>query len=81
MITFTGSLSVGESIRSQAGLKKVTLELGSNSAVIVDKDKDIESVVPRIVKGAFSYQGQVFISIQRVFVHESIYNLFVELLG
>jgi acyl-CoA reductase-like NAD-dependent aldehyde dehydrogenase len=80
MITFTGSPSVGESIRSQAGLKKVTLELGSNSAVIVDADTDIEWIVPRIVNGAFSYQGQVCISIQRVFVHESIYNPFVEML-
>lgn len=80
MITFTGSPSVGESIRSQAGLKKVTLELGSNSAVIVDKDTDIESIIPRIVNGAFSYQGQVCISIQRVFVHETIYNLFVDML-
>ncbi|WP_335871696.1 aldehyde dehydrogenase family protein [Bacillus sp. 2205SS5-2] len=78
MITFTGSPSVGKMIRQNAGLKKVTLELGSNSAVIVDKDTNLAEHMPRIVKGAFAYQGQVCISVQRIFVEETIYEEFVE---
>ncbi|WML60068.1 aldehyde dehydrogenase family protein [Neobacillus sp. PS2-9] len=78
MITFTGSPKVGKYIRENSGLKKVTLELGSNSAVIVDDGVSLEKIIPRIVTGAFSYQGQVCISIQRVFVHEKMIDQFVE---
>lgn len=78
MITFTGSPEVGKYIRENSGLKRVTLELGSNSAVIVDDGVNLENVIPRIVTGAFSYQGQVCISIQRVFVHENIADTFIE---
>lgn len=77
MVTFTGSPDVGKHIRENAGLKKVTLELGSNSALIVDEGTDFRKVMPRIVTGAFSNQGQVCISIQRIFVHESIADEFV----
>ncbi len=77
-ITFTGSPSVGISIRNRAGLKRVTLELGSNSAVIVDKGVDIDKIISRCVTGAFSFQGQVCISLQRVYVHEDLYVSFVE---
>jgi acyl-CoA reductase-like NAD-dependent aldehyde dehydrogenase len=77
MITFTGSPEVGIEIRSKAGLKKVTLELGSNAAVIVDKNVDLDKIVPRCVTGAFSFQGQVCISLQRAYVHEDIYEEFV----
>ncbi|RUR98109.1 aldehyde dehydrogenase family protein [Bacillus velezensis] len=79
MITFTGSPEVGMQIRSKAGLKKVTLELGSNSAVIIDKETEIERIVERCVSGAFSYQGQVCISLQRMFIHESLYQPFMKL--
>ncbi|MGG1674668.1 aldehyde dehydrogenase family protein [Neobacillus sp. NRS-1170] len=78
MITFTGSPEVGRYIRENSGLKRVTLELGSNSAVIVDKGVNLEKVIPRIVTGAFSYQGQVCISIQRIFVHEKLLEVFTE---
>lgn len=78
MITFTGSPEVGKYIRENSGLKRVTLELGSNSALIVDDAVSLEKVIPRIVTGAFAYQGQVCISIQRIFVHESIFETFVE---
>ncbi|MEH7307721.1 aldehyde dehydrogenase family protein [Neobacillus drentensis] len=78
MITFTGSPGVGKYIRENSGLKRVTLELGSNSAVIVDEGINLDKVIPRIVIGAFSYQGQVCISIQRVFVHETIADTFIE---
>lgn len=78
MITFTGSPEVGKYIRENSGLKRVTLELGSNSALIVDDAISIEKVIPKIVSGAFAYQGQVCISIQRIFVHENIFDRFVE---
>ncbi|MGC5325159.1 aldehyde dehydrogenase family protein [Brevibacillus sp. SYSU BS000544] len=77
-ITFTGSPSVGIGIRNRAGLKRVTLELGSNSAVIIDKDVDLNEVVPRCVFGAFAYSGQVCISVQRIFVAEEIFQAFVD---
>ncbi|WP_078546597.1 aldehyde dehydrogenase family protein [Litchfieldia alkalitelluris] len=78
-ITFTGSPAVGRSIRDKAGLKKVTLELGSNSAVILDKNVPLDKIIPRCVMGAFSYQGQVCISLQRIYVHEEVYEKFVDL--
>lgn len=78
MVTFTGSPEVGKHIREKAGLKRVTLELGSNSAVIVDENTDIKAIAPRIVTGAFAFQGQVCISVQRIYVHESVYDDFVE---
>lgn len=78
VITFTGSPAVGIGIRNKAGLKKVTLELGSNSALIVDRGVDIDSIIPRAVTGAFAFAGQVCISLQRVYVHEELYDSFVE---
>lgn len=78
MITFTGSPEVGIGIRNKAGLKRVTLELGSNAAVIVDKGVDIEKIISRCVTGAFSNQGQVCISLQRIYVHEDVYESFVK---
>lgn len=78
MITFTGSPAVGIALRGRAGLKRVTLELGSNSAVIVDRGTDLTKLVPRCVFGAFSNSGQVCISLQRIYVHEEIYDAFVE---
>lgn len=78
MITFTGSPGVGIGIRSRAGLKRVTLELGSNAAVIIDKGVDLDKIIPRCVTGAFSNQGQVCISLQRIYAHEELYDQFVE---
>ncbi|MBM7584234.1 acyl-CoA reductase-like NAD-dependent aldehyde dehydrogenase [Bacillus pakistanensis] len=78
MLTFTGSPEVGKSIREKAGLKKVTLELGSNSAVIVDKGTSLNDIIPKMVKGAFAFQGQVCISIQRIFVHEDLKDEFIQ---
>ncbi|MCY9668962.1 aldehyde dehydrogenase family protein [Paenibacillus alginolyticus] len=76
-ITFTGSPEVGIAMRNKAGLKRVTLELGSNSAVIIDSNVDItQQLVDRCVLGAFSFSGQVCISIQRIYVHESKYEVF-----
>ncbi|MDQ0247318.1 acyl-CoA reductase-like NAD-dependent aldehyde dehydrogenase [Bacillus fengqiuensis] len=77
MVTFTGSPGVGIGIRNKAGLKKTTLELGSNSALIIDKDIDINQIIDRCIMGAFSNQGQVCISLQRVYAHEDVYEEFV----
>ena len=76
-ITFTGSPEVGKYIKENAGLKRVTLELGSNSALIIDENTNIESIIPRVVTGAFSFQGQVCISIQRIYVHQSLFDEFI----
>jgi acyl-CoA reductase-like NAD-dependent aldehyde dehydrogenase len=78
MITFTGSPGVGIGIRNKAGLKRVALELGSNAAVIIDKGVDIDRIISRCVTGAFSFQGQVCISLQRIYAHEEVYEAFVE---
>ncbi|WP_368503141.1 aldehyde dehydrogenase family protein [Alkalihalophilus sp. As8PL] len=77
-ISFTGSPAVGIGIRNKAGLKRVTLELGSNAAVIIDKGVDLDKIISRCVTGAFSFQGQVCISLQRIFVVEEVYEAFVE---
>jgi acyl-CoA reductase-like NAD-dependent aldehyde dehydrogenase len=78
MLTFTGSAEVGRAIKSRAGFKKVTLELGNNSAVIVEPEADLATAVARTTQGAFSHSGQVCISVQRVFAHRSILGEFVE---
>lgn len=78
VITFTGSPAVGIGIRNKAGLKRVTLELGSNAALIIDNGVDVDKVINRTVVGAFSNQGQVCISLQRIYVHENVYDAFVE---
>ncbi|GGB69430.1 aldehyde dehydrogenase family protein [Fictibacillus barbaricus] len=77
-ITFTGSPEVGKQIIGNAGFRKVTLELGSNSALIIDDGIDIEKIIKRIIEGAFSNVGQVCISIQRIYVHRSLYKKFLE---
>ena len=76
MVTFTGSPDVGQRIRNLAGMKRVTLELGSNSAVIIEADADLDKAVPRCVAGSFANSGQVCISIQRIYAHESIRDEF-----
>jgi len=78
MITFTGSLGVGEEITRQAGIKKIALELGSNSAVVLMDDADLDLALPRILTGAYAIAGQVCISIQRVFIQEKIWDDFLE---
>ena len=78
MITFTGSMRVGTELRAKAGLKRITLELGNNSAAIIEPDADLAIAVSRSVQGAFTLSGQSCISLQRAFVHESIANEYVE---
>lgn len=78
LITFTGSARVGWMIRERAGTKRVALELGGNAAVIIERDADLAHAVRRCTVGGFSYAGQSCISTQRILVHESVYDAFVE---
>jgi acyl-CoA reductase-like NAD-dependent aldehyde dehydrogenase len=77
LLTFTGSMDVGWRMKTMSGKKKVVLELGGNAAVIVDKDADLELAAKRISTGAFSYAGQMCISVQRVYVHEAVADQFL----
>jgi acyl-CoA reductase-like NAD-dependent aldehyde dehydrogenase len=74
LLTFTGSPSVGWRMKERAGKKKVVLELGGNAGVIVDKSADLDWAVRRLLVGAFTYAGQVCISVQRMFVHDDIWD-------
>jgi acyl-CoA reductase-like NAD-dependent aldehyde dehydrogenase len=76
LLSFTGSPSVGWDLKAKAKKKKVVLELGGNAAVIVEEDASIDDAVNRIVFGAFYQSGQSCISVQRILVHESIYEAF-----
>lgn len=78
MVTFTGSVPVGLGIKEKAGLKRVTLELGSNAAVIIDSVDDLDAVAARCAEGAFNFAGQVCISVQRIYVKEELFEEFVE---
>ena len=79
-ISFTGSRDVGEIICQAAGLKKVTMELGSNSPLIVMPDADLEKVAAATAATGFANAGQVCISAQRVMVNEKVYDEFVDVL-
>jgi glyceraldehyde-3-phosphate dehydrogenase (NADP+) len=76
-LSFTGSPAVGWALKARAGRKKVTLELGGNAAVVVAADADVDYAAERVAWGGFSYAGQTCISVQRVYVHESVYDRFV----
>jgi acyl-CoA reductase-like NAD-dependent aldehyde dehydrogenase len=78
LLTFTGSPSVGWRMKERAGKKKVVLELGGNAGVIVDRSANLEWAVKRILVGAYAYAGQVCISVQRMFVHEAIWDEFMD---
>jgi len=75
-ITFTGSPAVGEQIIKKAGIKKVTLELGNNSATLIEPDADLAKAVERCVVSAFANAGQVCISLQRIYVHRDCAEAF-----
>jgi acyl-CoA reductase-like NAD-dependent aldehyde dehydrogenase len=76
LLSFTGSPQVGWELKAKAGKKPVILELGGNAACIVDADSDLDDAIERIVFGAYYQSGQSCISVQRVIVHESIYDDF-----
>jgi acyl-CoA reductase-like NAD-dependent aldehyde dehydrogenase len=74
LLSFTGSPRVGWQLKRDAGKKRVALELGGNAAVVVDHDADLDDVVERIRIGAFYQSGQSCISVQRIIIHESVYD-------
>ncbi|WP_180900687.1 aldehyde dehydrogenase family protein [Martelella soudanensis] len=76
MVTFTGSVPVGWHIKSLSGKKKVSLELGGNGAVVVSDDADVAFAAARCVRGGVVYGGQYCIGVQRIFVHEKVYDAF-----
>jgi len=80
LVSFTGSVPVGRRIREISGMKKTLLELGSNSALVVDEGvENLKEVIDRAIVGAYAISGQVCISIQRVYVHESLFDEFSKL--
>ena len=80
VISFTGSTAVGQKITQVAGIKKLALELGSNSPLIVLPDADLASVAAATAVGGFVNAGQVCISAQRVLVHQKVYGDFLDAL-
>lgn len=78
MLSFTGGAEPGWQLKAQAVKQRVTLELGGNAAALVDSDEGWRHHVPKMVSAAFAYAGQSCISLQRVFVHEPIYDAFRE---
>lgn len=80
MVTFTGSAEVGWGLKGRLATKRVTLELGGNAGAIVEPDADIEAAAKKLATGAFAYAGQSCISVQRIFVHQSIAARFTDAL-
>src|SRR6056297_23817 len=74
LLSFTGSDEVGWQLKAKAGKKPVVMELGGNAACLVDADADLDHAVDRLAFGAFYQAGQSCISVQRVQVHESVYD-------
>jgi len=81
VISFTGSVPVGNIITKSAGIKKVSLELGGNAATFIDQSADLAYAAQRCAFGAFINSGQVCISLQRIYVHSDIYEEFAEILA
>jgi acyl-CoA reductase-like NAD-dependent aldehyde dehydrogenase len=81
IVSFTGSVPVGKIILANAGIKKVTLELGGNAATFVESTADLDWAAKRCAVGAFANSGQVCISLQRIYVDEKIYDEFAAKLG
>jgi glyceraldehyde-3-phosphate dehydrogenase (NADP+) len=78
LLSFTGSPEVGWKLKSQAGMKKVVLELGGNAGVLISESADLDVAAAKCLVGGFSYSGQVCIHVQRIFVHRSRFNEFTE---
>lgn len=75
-LSFTGSPAVGWALRDRARKKHVTLELGGNAAVIIDRDADLRDAVGRCIFGGYYQSGQSCISVQRIYLHEDLYDAF-----
>jgi acyl-CoA reductase-like NAD-dependent aldehyde dehydrogenase len=77
LITFTGSAEVGWRIRERAARKKVNLELGNATPVVVEADAELEQAATKLAANAFAFAGQSCISVQRIYVHRSAYADFI----
>jgi acyl-CoA reductase-like NAD-dependent aldehyde dehydrogenase len=75
LLSFTGSPGVGWDLKARCGKKKIVLELGGNAAVVVDSDTNLDDAVERITFGAFYQSGQSCIGVQRIIIHEDVYNV------
>ncbi len=80
LLSFTGSPDVGWALKAKSGKKKVVLELGGNAAVIIDADADLEDALERVIFGAFYQSGQSCIGVQRIIIHDSVYDRFRDML-
>ncbi|QKG70292.1 aldehyde dehydrogenase family protein [Erythrobacter mangrovi] len=80
LLSFTGSPGVGWDLKAKSGKKKVVLELGGNAAVIIDHDADLDDALERVIFGAFYQSGQSCIGVQRIIIHESVYDRFRDML-
>ncbi|MEA2106167.1 MAG: aldehyde dehydrogenase family protein [Bacteroidota bacterium] len=78
MLSFTGSPNVGWKMKANAGKKKIALELGGNAGVIVSEQADLDLAVKKCLVGGFAYSGQVCIHVQRIMVHEKVFDTFVD---
>jgi acyl-CoA reductase-like NAD-dependent aldehyde dehydrogenase len=78
VLTFTGSPAIGWDMKARAGKKRVVPELGGNAGAVVDRTADLDWAVRQITIGAFAYSGQSCISVQRIFVHDEVFDTFVE---
>jgi acyl-CoA reductase-like NAD-dependent aldehyde dehydrogenase len=78
LITFTGSSGVGWKLRERAARKKVALELGNATPVIVEADADIDEAASKLTANAFAFAGQSCISVQRIYVQRTVYDAFLE---
>jgi len=76
LMSFTGSPGVGWDLKARSRKAKVVLELGGNAGCIVDQDADVDDAVDRVIIGAFYQSGQSCISVQRILVHETVYDRF-----
>ena len=80
LLSFTGSPQVGWKLKSKAGKKKVILELGGNAACIIDEQADLDDAADRLITGSFYQSGQSCISVQRIIVHEGVYETLRQML-
>ncbi len=74
VLSFTGSPQVGWHLKSIAGQKQVLLELGGNAPVVIDEGVEVDSILERLLMGAWANAGQVCIKAQRIYVHRSLYE-------
>jgi acyl-CoA reductase-like NAD-dependent aldehyde dehydrogenase len=81
LLTFTGSAAIGWELARRAPRKRVTLELGNSTPIIVCKDADLEAAAQASATSGYAFAGQSCISVQRALVHEDVHDEFVEALA